>query len=286
MIRSPAARSPPAAAESEQFALTPARPMPEREGRGAKAKAAAKPKAKKAKEPKTSIEEEFDALDAALGASSAGSSGGESESESASDASEDRQASTRERREVRDARQVTSRAAQLARLPGPLVAAMQYKVKRDWPYRGTPCSERTAPNWLTQMTANGRLRQASILWRQAIGATQHKQLAVHTTICEALDQMIIYDGIDVVNSAGCEALIRHALGLELAFEEVQCEADWREPGVVDWNELDAYDVVRAVSRGANVAPRAQEEVRRTRERRAKTDRARAQEEVRRARRQR
>jgi hypothetical protein len=75
VIRSPAVRSPPAAAESEQFALTPARTMPEREGRSARAKAAAKPKAKKAKEPKTSIEEEFDALGADFGASSAGSSG-------------------------------------------------------------------------------------------------------------------------------------------------------------------------------------------------------------------
>jgi hypothetical protein len=255
--------------------------MPEgSQGRGAKAAKAKEPKAKqpKAKGAKatSSIEAEFDALDAAnAGADFGGGTDGESDAES-DESSSAPATDSRVRREERDAKCRQTRARQLARRPGPMIAAMRYRAQDNWPYARTACSARVAPDWLVDMSADGRLRKASEDWRRAIGATRHKQLAVHSTLCEAIDQMVVHDGWDVVNSAGVEVLVRHCVGLELAFEEVQCEDDWKDPktSLVRWEELNDFDVVRAC-RPSRVAPQALEEVRQTRERRHKADLARA-----------
>lgn len=61
-------------------------------------------------------------------------------------------------------------------------------MHRDWPYEGTPVSERVTPDWLADATQGGvRLRRYSEEWRKSVGASHCKQLAVHTTICEASD---------------------------------------------------------------------------------------------------
>ena len=184
----------------------------------------------------------------------------------------------RARRERKAAKRTQNRMKARRRTPGPIVDAQMngYRVYRDWPYEGTPVSERVAPDWLADATEGGvRLRRYSEEWRKSVGAFRCKQLAVHTTLCEALDQLICYDGLDAVNSAGVECLVRHILGLELAFDECTCEEDWRDGkrSVVQWQELEDYDVTRACGGRRSVAPRAQEQVRSNRERRARQKKA-------------
>jgi len=270
-----------------EISTPPNRKMPER-GRGSTA-GRTKGKAKQASGGEAAdADGEFGGIDARVSrealkpadgaAESSGSEesrGGPSDSESEGD--------RQERRERRAAKDVRARMKQRMQKPAAVLAGQRYEIRRDWPYARTPCSARTASEWLSENTANGRLREYSEQWRRSIGAWKCKQLCIHTTLCEAIDQAIIYDGIDVINSACIEVLVRHCIGLELAFEEVVCEADWKQPdsNLVEWVELEDYDVVRATSKTRDfVAAEAAEQVRRTRVQRAKHRKARHQDSAR------
>ena len=258
--------------------------MPDKKKKKTKPEPAA-PKAKAKKSGTT----EFSALDEAAQAleSSESGSGASDESGPGSDSEgSSEHGNAAQKRAARSAKAVQARARQLGMRPGPLLSAMKLETRSDWPYKGTPTSKRVAQRWLVEASRSGRLRDYSEAWRRSIGAFRHKQLAVHTTLCEALDQLVLYDGLDVVNSAGAEVLVRHCLALELAFEEVETEADWKqkETSLVRWEELEDWDVVRAHSRAAAVSGEAAEEVRKNRERRHKADVARQRASEREARR--
>jgi len=145
-----------------------------------------------------------------------------------------------------------------------------YQSPADWPSVGTACEERIAPYWLPMAARGGRrLVEYSLDYRRSKAAMGCKALETHTLLCAALDEFILYDGLDVVNSAGVELMVRRIHGLERAFADVEEERDWKgDPKKlkVAWTEVDNYCVLRAGA--GTVAPRAEEAVRKEQERRA------------------
>ena len=112
----------------------------------------------------------------------------------------------------------------------------------------------------------------SLALRASKHAMSSKALKVDTFLCAVLDEMLLYDDFDVINSAGCEMIARRCYGLEQAFLDVDEEKEWkgdRKQLKVKWAAVDDYDVLWAGA-GA-VAPRAEERVRKEQERRANKD---------------
>ena len=124
--------------------------------------------------------------------------------------------------------------------------------------------------WLPHAARGGkRLRDYSLGLRASKHAMGCKALEVHTFLCAVMDELILYDDVDVINSVGVEMMARRCYGLEQAFLDVDDEKDWRgdrKSLKVKWGLVDEYDVLRAGA-GA-VAPRAEERVRKEQERRA------------------
>jgi len=79
---------------------------------------------------------------------------------------------------------------------------------------------------------------------------------------EAVDDSIITDERDVINSIAFEKLCRRAYGLERAFENVWCEGDFKRPGTQkgkSWKSkvhrdlCDQYDTRGVPNRSTRVA---------------------------------
>ena len=84
-----------------------------------------------------------------------------------------------------------------------------------------------------------------------------------------LDKMITDQKEDLINSAACEILCRRMHGLQLAFQNVHRQSDWKQPrgqqgqkwkSKVQWELCDQYDV-RALDENELTMPGADEEVR-------------------------
>lgn len=181
---------------------------------------------------------------------------------------------TRSRTKRREVKALQKRIRYLTQSPlDRLVVGMdRLTAPADWPFDGTPCEERVAPFWLPHAAKGGtRLKAYSIELRTRKRAMACKALEVHTFICGVLDELILYDNMDVINSAGVEMLVRRCYALEKAFELVDEEKDWKgDPKKlkVNWGALEEYDVLCAGA-GA-IAPRADEMVRKANERKATT----------------
>ena len=87
-----------------------------------------------------------------------------------------------------------------------------------------------------------------------------------------MDQMLLYDGYDVINSASAGMLCRRCHGLELVFEDVHCESDWKtkdpKNSKAKLTLLDDYDITAIMARGER-ATEADATVRKQMELRAK-----------------
>ena len=76
---------------------------------------------------------------------------------------------------------------------------------------------------------------------------------------EAVDNSILQDDRDVINSVAFEKLVRRAYGLERAFEDIEKEADWKRQdkknwvSKVKWDLYDRYDMRNQNMRSARVA---------------------------------
>ena len=77
---------------------------------------------------------------------------------------------------------------------------------------------------------------------------------------EAIDDAVIREEHDVINSPSFEKLVRRGYGLEKAFEDVQREEDWRRPAgkklwqsKVKWDLCDRYDLRNANKLGTRIA---------------------------------
>ena len=72
-----------------------------------------------------------------------------------------------------------------------------------------------------------------------------------------MDQMLLYDGYDVINSASAEMICRRCYGLELVFEDVHCESDWKtkdpKNSKAKLTLLDDYDITAIMARGERAA---------------------------------
>lgn len=79
------------------------------------------------------------------------------------------------------------------------------------------------------------------------------------SIMEVIDDSIMLDGKDVINSLAFEKLVRKACGLECALEDVEKESDWKRPDGkktwvtrVKWDLDDRYDMRNIAYRSAKV----------------------------------
>ena len=81
-------------------------------------------------------------------------------------------------------------------------------------------------------------------------------------VMEAIDDSLITDHRDVINSVAFEKLCRRAYGLERAFENVWCEEDYRRPETakgkqwkskVQWDLCGQYDVRSLALKGTRVS---------------------------------
>eukprot|EP00969_Alexandrium_andersonii_P117172 5181857-Alexandrium_andersonii.AAC.1 len=77
---------------------------------------------------------------------------------------------------------------------------------------------------------------------------------------EAVDDSIMHDERDVINSVAFEKLIRRAYGLERAYEDVFGEEDYRRPdgkkqwaSKVKWDLCDRYDVRGLAQKATRIA---------------------------------
>ena len=190
--------------------------------------------------------------------SSSGSSRGRSVGSSASGSSRRVHGSRGERQRYREVQEVRRRTEYLTRTPLSVICQQMesYRSMRARPFANTAAAERVAPTWLPMAGAGGhRLRDYSTGVRAAKQASSCKAFEVHTLICAALDDMLLYDKIDVVNSAGCEALIRYCHGLEEAFADVTHERQWKKKQghekelTVKWAALTRFNVLQRPERG-------------------------------------
>ena len=87
------------------------------------------------------------------------------------------------------------------------------------------------------------------------------------SIMEAIDDSLVTDDRDVINSVAFEKLTRRAYGLERAYENCWSEEDWRRPesakgktwkSKVQWDLCDQYDVRNLALKATRVSAADQE----------------------------
>ena len=168
--------------------------------------------------------------------------------------------------------------AQLERSTQSPHAAFLRQLRR---FREIPASEwpmpmgyqkRLAPSYLAEVYRDGTAVQYARRWLQEHGLQRNAPAQEMVAIMESVDDSILVDERDVINSLAFEKLVRRAYGLERAFEECRTEPDWkRQEGKkgwvtkVKWDLCDRYDVRGTAARGGRV-PAVDEEARQAMER--------------------
>ena len=120
---------------------------------------------------------------------------------------------------------------------------------------------RLAPTYLAQVYRSGQPASTyAANWLKTHSLEKCAPAQEMISIMEAVDDSIVQDERDVINSVAFEKLARRAYGLERAYEDVKCEEDWRRPEAgnakakgwkskVKWDLCERYD-----TRGHNLRP--------------------------------
>ena len=119
---------------------------------------------------------------------------------------------------------------------------------------------------------NGTAVQYAKNWLREHSLQRNAPAQEVLSIMEAVDDSVLMNERDVINSIALEKRIRRAYGLERAFEDVAHESDWKRPdGKKTWASTvksdlcDRYDVRNQNLRAARV-PEADEEAKQAMER--------------------
>ena len=132
--------------------------------------------------------------------------------------------------------------------------------------------ERLAAPYLAQVYRSGTALNYAKEWIRSHKLQKNAPAQEMLSIMEAVDDSILQDDRDVINSVAFEKLIRRAYGLERAFEDCWLEEDYRRPGgkkqwnsKVKWGLCDRYDLRGFSSRGTRISE-ADEEAKKAMER--------------------
>ena len=126
------------------------------------------------------------------------------------------------------------------------------KVVNNWPLP-SQCQERVAPELMADGYSGGqKLYDVAVAYN-----IQHAMEGTHAgnsyeRISAALDAMNLYDGIDTVNSAGCEILCRWAYGYRKAtsgVSKVEHHKGQKAQLRTRWDLMDKYDVLPHLKSG-------------------------------------
>ena len=133
-------------------------------------------------------------------------------------------------------------------------------------------AKRLAPTYLATVYQNSTAVQYAKQWLRDHSLLKCVPAQEMISIMEAVDDSILHDERDVINSLAFEKLIRRAYGLERCYEDVLHEIDWKRPdgkkGWVSkckWDLCDRYDTRGANFRSSRV-PEADEEAKQAMER--------------------
>ena len=128
--------------------------------------------------------------------------------------------------------------------------------------------KRLAPPYLAAVYKNGITGvEYARRWIASHKLEKNSPAQEMLSIMEAIDDSLVTDSRDVINSVAFEKLCRRAYGLERAFENVWAEEDWRRPesakgkqwkSKVQWDLCDQYDVRSLSLKGTRVAVADQE----------------------------
>ena len=131
---------------------------------------------------------------------------------------------------------------------------------------------RIAPQYLAEVYRYPSAAAYAQQWIQSHELQKNVPAQEMVSLMEAIDDAVIREEHDVINSLSFEKLVRRAYGLEKAFEDVQREEDWRRPdgkklwqSKVKWDLCDRYDLRNANKLGTRIAD-ADEEAKRAMER--------------------
>ena len=140
----------------------------------------------------------------------------------------------------------------------------QLRRYRDIPISSWPMppgyQKRLAPTYLADVYRTGTAAAYARTWIRDHSLQNNVPAQEMLSIMEAVDDSILVDERDVINSVAFEKLVRRAYGLERAFEDVSREVDWKRPdgkknwvSKVKWDLCDRYDVRTLANRPSRVA---------------------------------
>ena len=109
-----------------------------------------------------------------------------------------------------------------------LPLAEGFREMPAWPFAGTVAEDRVAPTYLAVVYRSGRRGvEYAESWLRDKGLTKNHMAQNMKHNLHAIDEMLMYDGFDVINSAGVGILARRCYALELVFEDCKFEHDWK-----------------------------------------------------------
>ena len=126
-----------------------------------------------------------------------------------------------------------------------------------WPFAGTAAGDRVAPQYLAGVYRSGRRGvEYAEGWLRDHGFAKNHMAQNMKHNLHAIDEMLMYDGVDVINSAGVEILARRCYALELVFEDCKTDQDWRAKDPKNLKSklqiFEKYDVTAMMKNGLRV----------------------------------
>ena len=121
-------------------------------------------------------------------------------------------------------------------------------LSSEWPMP-PGYTRRLAPTCLADVYRTGTAVAYAKQWIREHELQQNVPAQEMISIMEEVDDSVLMDQKDVINSLAFEKLVRRAYGLERAFEDVHKESDWKRPdgkktwtSKVKWDLCDRYDM--------------------------------------------
>ena len=115
--------------------------------------------------------------------------------------------------------------------PGALVA--EFREMAGWPF----AQKRLGPEYFTKVYGLEKCGvDYATKWLKAHGLTAHFEANELVHHLQVLDALLFYDGVDIVNSAGCEIIARRCIAIERTY------SSHREPSSGSPDFFALYDI--------------------------------------------
>ncbi len=118
----------------------------------------------------------------------------------------------------------------------------RYEIRQDWPHTAANKDQRTAAQYLAQVFNTGhRAVVYSRAWRQQHGLSDCRAAEAHELAAAVIDDLMLCDGVNVVNSVAAEVLARRMYSLERVFEKCSSKGEWKSKA--RWKLFPTIDLV-------------------------------------------